>query len=132
MNPHLNDFPRVRGWFPQNEGPTPLGWFPLSLESNPRRVEIPLRPRFLRFKVTPQETTIFCGSPNKKETRTRSPSSALLPFVGEGSPTKIDYKKIGYQLILTSLLEDLANINLCHAEPTVSGGILVLHLRRRL
>ena len=34
-------------------------------------------------------------------------SSALLPFFGEGSPTKIDYRKKG-SLILTSLLEDLA------------------------
>ena len=32
---------------------------------------------------------------------------ALLPtFLGEGSPTKIDYRKKG-TLILTSLLEDL-------------------------
>ena len=40
----------------------------------------------------------------------RSPSSALLPFFAEGSPTKIDYgkeKKTG-TLILSSLLEDLA------------------------
>ena len=37
---------------------------------------------------------------------TRSPSSALLPFLGEGSPTKIDYRKKG-TLILASLLEDL-------------------------
>ena len=34
----------------------------------------------------------------------RSPSSALLPFLWEGSPTKIDYKK---QFLLTSPLEDL-------------------------
>ena len=37
----------------------------------------------------------------------RSFSSALLPFFGEGSPTKIDCSKKG-TLILTSLLEDLA------------------------
>ena len=37
----------------------------------------------------------------------RSPSSALShPFLGEGSPTKIDYRKQS-TLILTSLLEDL-------------------------
>ena len=41
-----------------------------------------------------------------RETTTRSPSSALLPFLGEGSPTKIDYRKKG-TLILTSPLEDL-------------------------
>ena len=36
----------------------------------------------------------------------RSPSSALLPFLGvEGSPTKTDYRKKG-TLILTSPLED--------------------------
>ena len=38
----------------------------------------------------------------------RSPSSALLPFFWEGSPTKDDRKK--GTLILTSLLEDLAVI----------------------
>ena len=40
---------------------------------------------------------------------TRSPSSAILPFFGEGSPTKIDYRKKG-TLILTSLLEDLGEV----------------------
>ena len=45
------------------------------------------------------------------ETRvTRPPSSSLLPFFGEGSPTKIDYRKKG-TLILTSLLEDLDKLN---------------------
>ena len=39
----------------------------------------------------------------------RSPSSALLPFLGEGSPTKIDYREKG-TLVLTSLLEDLVEI----------------------
>ena len=43
------------------------------------------------------ETHIYC----------RSPSIADLPFFGEGSPTKIEYRKKG-TLILTSLLEDLA------------------------
>ena len=32
------------------------------------------------------------------------------PFLGEGSPTKMDYRKKG-SLILTSLLEDLANFH---------------------
>ena len=37
-------------------------------------------------------------------------SSALLPaFLGEGSPTKIDYRKKG-TLILTSLLEGLGGV----------------------
>ena len=39
----------------------------------------------------------------------RSPSSALLPFFGEGSHTKIDYRKKG-TLLLTSLLEDLGGL----------------------
>ena len=48
----------------------------------------------------------------------RSPSSALLsPFLGEGSPTKIDYRKRG-TLILTSLLEDL--------EAQKSGSMIFL------
>ena len=38
----------------------------------------------------------------------RSPSSALLPFLGEGFPTTIDYRRKG-TLILTSLLEDLVS-----------------------
>ena len=41
---------------------------------------------------------------------TRSPSSALLPLLGEGSPTKIDYRKKG-TLILTCLLEDLVKVS---------------------
>ena len=40
---------------------------------------------------------------------TRS-ASALLPFFGEGSPTKIDYRKTVGTLILTCLLEDLADV----------------------
>ena len=40
------------------------------------------------------------------EKSTGSPSNALL---GEGSPTKIDYRKKG-TLILTSLLEDLEEV----------------------
>ena len=36
----------------------------------------------------------------------RSPSSALYPFLGEGSPIKTDYRKKSGTLILTSLLED--------------------------
>ena len=39
--------------------------------------------------------------------RIRFPSSALYPFFGEGSPTKIDYRKKVGTLLLTSLLEDL-------------------------
>ena len=35
------------------------------------------------------------------------PTSALLAFFGEGSPTKIDYRRKSGTLILTSLLEDL-------------------------
>ena len=45
-------------------------------------------------------------TPRSMVVSSRPPSSALLPFVGEGSPTKIDYRKKG-TLILTSLLEDL-------------------------
>ena len=33
----------------------------------------------------------------------------LTPFLGEGSPTKIDYRKNG-TLLLTSLLEDLVSV----------------------
>ena len=43
-----------------------------------------------------------------ESTQSRSPCSAHShPLLGEGSPTKIDYRKKG-TLILTSLLEDLA------------------------
>ena len=39
--------------------------------------------------------------------RPRFFSSAFLPFFGEGSPTKIDYRKKKGTLILSSLQEDL-------------------------
>ena len=45
--------------------------------------------------------------------------SALFPFFGEGSPTKIDYRRKG-TLILTSLLEDLVehlSIATAHMKP---------------
>ena len=46
----------------------------------------------------------------------RCPSSGLVHFFGgEGSPTKIDYRKKG-TLILTSLLEDLVCTSQC-GEP---------------
>ena len=45
---------------------------------------------------------------------TRSPSSALSPFLGEGSPTKIDCRKKG-TLILASLLEDLVVLGPAYA-----------------
>ena len=54
---------------------------------------------------------LVCGGVKKRATQaslgcfSRSPSGALLPFFGEGSPTKIDYRKKGI-LILTSPLED--------------------------
>ena len=38
----------------------------------------------------------------------------FCPFLGEASPTEIDYRKKG-TLILTSLLEDLGNL---HAVPS--------------
>ena len=50
---------------------------------------------------------LFCTLPFA-EMNSRSPSSALLPFLflEEGSPIKTDYRKKG-TLIITTLLEDL-------------------------
>ena len=49
----------------------------------------------------------------------RSPSSALVPtFLGEGSPSKIDYRKKG-TLILTSLLEGLDLGDRCGPQTSV-------------
>ena len=49
----------------------------------------------------------------------RSPSIDLLRFLGEASPTKIDYReKKTKQLILTSLLEDLGT-----SKPPGNGGL---------
>ena len=48
-----------------------------------------------------------------KSILTRPPSALLAPFCGEGFPTKIDYRKKGYQLILTSLPEDLVVQAVC-------------------
>ena len=41
-----------------------------------------------------------------------SPVVPFYPFLGEGSPLKIDYRKnnVGYQLLLSSLLEDLVGL----------------------
>ena len=50
----------------------------------------------------------------------------LFPFLGEGSPTKIDYRKKG-TLILTSLLEDLAQ----QASSCVSSHVFNLRSQHR-
>ena len=58
-----------------------------------------------------------------------SPSSTLLPFLGEGSPTKIDYGKKG-TLILSSLLEDLDHVKVAIVfaqEGIHSWGMFALH-----
>ena len=54
----------------------------------------------------------------------RSPSSALLPLFGEGSPTKIDYRNKS-ALILTSLLEHLGRDVTCR-NPASYGRVLEL------
>ena len=66
-----------------------------------------------------RETTTILGSPPYCEVR---PKVQLVEFFfGEGFPTKIDYQKnVGYQLILTSLLEDLGV--LCGLRP--GGGVI--------
>ena len=46
------------------------------------------------------------------------------PFLGEGSPTKIDYRKKG-TLILSSLLEDLVN-RFCGFQAEGAGAALRL------
>ena len=46
---------------------------------------------------------------------TRSPSSAPLLFLVQGSPTKLDYRKKG-TLILSSLLEDLGDVDIMLAR----------------
>ena len=52
----------------------------------------------------------------------RLPSSALShSFLGEGSPTKIDYRTKG-ALILTSLLEDLVSVWM-HALPFLGAWL---------
>ena len=43
----------------------------------------------------------------------------LTLFMGEGSPTKIDYRKKG-ALILTSLLQDLANLKFLKGAMTIT------------
>ena len=51
---------------------------------------------FLRNPGKNRKTTLIC-SPPLFSLCTKSPSSALLPlFLGEGSPSKIDYGKKGY------------------------------------
>ena len=50
---------------------------------------------------------------------TRSPSGALLPFLGKGSPTKIDYRKKG-TLSLTPLLQNLVKDFFSHHRMTTT------------
>ena len=49
----------------------------------------------------------------------------FYPFLGEGSPTEIDYRKKG-TLILTSLLEDLVKVG-THQKARL--GVLVVSLK---
>ena len=49
----------------------------------------------------------FSGQQRKLGNLLGPPVVPFYPFLGEGSPTKIDYRKVG-TLILTSLLEELA------------------------
>ena len=60
---------------------------------------------------------LACCSFNLTKSIPRSPSGALLPtfFFGEGSPTKLDYRKNG-ALVPTSLPEDLGAPNLCSSK----------------
>ena len=59
----------------------------------------------------------------------RSPSSALLcPFLGEGSPTKIDYRKKSGTLILTSLLEDLVVLRFPLSKSYSMAGLATILL----
>ena len=55
------------------------------------------------FVCSDVATNLRLGSP-PTHTYSRSPSSALLLFLGEGSPTKIDYREKG--TLITSPLED--------------------------
>ena len=54
-----------------------------------------------------------------------APVVPFYPFVGEGSPTKIDYKKKG-TLILTSLLEDLEDKGAWGCSKVHGGPVLFL------
>ena len=53
----------------------------------------------------------------------------FYPFLGEGAPTKIDYRKklVPWTLILTSLLEDLAIVHLAATVYMAMGHDLCLH-----
>ena len=57
------------------------------------------------------------------ETHLGPPVVPFYPFFGEGSPTKIDYRKKG-SLILSSLLEDLATVARC----LLSFWVLLSHV----
>ena len=57
----------------------------------------------------------FLQSQLERAFTVRSPSGTLLPFLGEGSPTKIDHRKKG-TLFLTSLLEDLDCLRPLHGS----------------
>ena len=56
----------------------------------------------------------------------RFPSSALYPFLGEGSPAKIDHRKKA-TLILTSLLEDLGVVLFGEKHGPSASRRMLLH-----
>ena len=98
---------------PQNLGPPPK---PFRLHY-PKKGKNPTKAQdtaSFREDSSKRKRPKGCGSRHGTKTITlvviqyaRSRSSALLPpFFGEGSPTKVDYRKKG-TLILSSLLEDL-------------------------
>ena len=62
---------------------------------------------------------LWLGMPSckRRAIETRSPVVPFYVFWGEGSPTKIDYRKKG-SLSLASLLEDLGEKNLAFALGT--------------
>ena len=104
-------FPNNCVWTPPEPRPA---WFTLESEKNtPKVLEIREKQKGNTFGVPPSRQTwqVSVSPWNRRmfgpPPATRSPSSALLPFWGAGSPTKIDYRKrIGHQLILTSLLKN--------------------------
>ena len=57
----------------------------------------------MRMFSEPSDPGFIAG---ESQNRPRCPGSALLPFLGGGFPTQIDYRKKGTH-VLTSLLEDL-------------------------
>ena len=90
-----------------NPGRNPLTFFKMLPAHSPSLWQLDSEALEVPFLVETVKQFVFSIGPTRSETLFLGPPVVpFYPFLREGSPTKIDYRKMG-TLILTSLLEDL-------------------------